>query len=147
MTDNKNGICMVKDAVGIEKTIMSYAPIFSNLNRNSINELAEKFAKYAKVISIIAGNDSIGFAAFYCNDTEGKTAYLSLIATAENMQRKGIGRILIDEVQRISVEAGMKKLRLEVNNSNSKAISFYIKNGFEFECPAGEHSSYMIKDF
>ena len=69
----------------------------------------------------------------------------SLIATSENMQRRGIGRILINEVQRISAEAGMEKLRLEVNNSNSKAISFYIKNGFELECPAGEHSSYMIK--
>lgn len=145
MTDTKNQIRILKGATEIEQTIIRFVSLFSNLNRNSIKELAYKFAKFAKVISADAGDDSIGFAAFYCNDKESKTAYLSLIATSENMQRRGIGRILINEVQRISAEAGMEKLRLEVNNSNSKAISFYIKNGFELECPAGEHSSYMIK--
>ena len=146
MTDNNNQIRITEDAFEIEQTLVRYAPLFSRLNESGIRELAEKYSKHGKVILFGEDNENCGFAAFYCNNANDKVAYLSLIATAEDMQRKGIGKRLIDEVQRISAEAGMEKLRLEVNNANSKAISFYIKNGFRLEKPASEHTQYLIKN-
>jgi len=39
----------------------------------------------------------------------------------------------------------MKKIKLEVNNDNTKAIDFYKMNGFAFCGSASADSKYMIK--
>lgn len=106
-------------------------------------ELAAKFAKYGVVIAIKNNEQTIGFSAFYCNDLETKCAFLSMIAVASSYAKNGLGSLLITETKRIAANAGMKKLKLEVLNSNIGAIKFYEKLGFVFCGNAGSDSKYM----
>ena len=56
--------------------------------------------------------------------------HLLNISVAPNMKRKGIGNDLLDKVEKISNQFGIKEIFLEVRESNNEAISFYKNNGF-----------------
>ena len=56
--------------------------------------------------------------------------HLLNISVAPNMKRQGIGNDLLDKVEKISDQFGIKEIFLEVRESNNEAISFYKNNGF-----------------
>ena len=56
--------------------------------------------------------------------------HLLNISVAPNMKRKGIGNDLLDKVEKISNQFGIKEIFLEVRESNNEAISFYKNYGF-----------------
>lgn len=85
-----------------------------------------------------------GYVAFYANDVETKTAYISNIGVLEEYQEKGIGGDLLDVVIDNAQKEGMCKIRLEVLNSNEKAIDFYRHKGFSFAEKGKENTSYMV---
>lgn len=107
--------------------------------------MAKKFQKYGNVIYIEEENILTGFIAFYNNDIETKTAYISFIAVKKSCQKTGIGSLLLKKCEELSLMKGMIRLRLEVQMNNSNAQSFYINHGFEFENNASENSIYMSK--
>lgn len=47
----------------------------------------------------------------------------------EKYQRQGIGQLLFNQIENETVD--LKKITLEVRESNYKAINFYYKNGFK----------------
>ena len=57
-------------------------------------------------------------------------ADLLLIGVAKEEQRKNIGQKLLQEACLELDQKEVKKIFIEVRQSNSKAISFYQKNGF-----------------
>ena len=99
-------------------------------NENSIKQLAYKFSNWAEFVSVELDDEICGFAAFYANDNITFTGYLSMVIVKEKFQGCGIGKFLINEFLIKSKEKGMKKVRLEVNLDNEKAIMIYQKNGF-----------------
>ena len=56
--------------------------------------------------------------------------HLLNISVAPNMKRQGIGNDLLQKVEKISNQFGIKEIFLEVRESNNEAISFYKNNGF-----------------
>jgi ribosomal protein S18 acetylase RimI-like enzyme len=62
----------------------------------------------------------------------------------EKYQRQHIGGQLINWCKESALKRGMKRIRLEVLDSNEKAIRFYEKEGFIFEKKCSENSRYMI---
>lgn len=56
--------------------------------------------------------------------------HLIFMAVERNAQRKGYGRILVEQADRMAVKSGKSYLRLEVKKTNRRAINFYRKNGF-----------------
>ncbi len=53
------------------------------------------------------------------------------IAVKESEHGRGRGQMLFDAFRRSCLEMGASNIWLEVRESNSKAISFYERNGFE----------------
>jgi ribosomal protein S18 acetylase RimI-like enzyme len=55
------------------------------------------------------------------------------IATIQNQQSKGVGKLMITEFEKQLKEAGEKLYGLSVNKTNLKAIGFYKKTDFKIE--------------
>lgn len=70
----------------------------------------------------------LGFSAFFRVDAE---AELWIVAVTPTHRRKGIGRVLLEQAFRILVEAGVRKLFLEVRESNLAALELYQSLGFQ----------------
>ncbi len=112
----------------------------------NFNIYSEKLLTYGCVFIAELESDMIGFIAFYANDKNTKTGYLTQIATKRNYQKIGVGRKLLEQFERTCVEEGMEKLSLEVNNQNVKAIKFYKKMGYVFSDKQNESSYFMEKN-
>ena len=93
--------------------------------------MAKKFSQNAVVLVLYdLYQRAAAFAAFYCNDSEKRIAYLSMIAVKAGYKRLGYGTALLNKVCEIAGHCGMQKLRLEVAKENATAIRFYQRAGF-----------------
>lgn len=107
--------------------------------------MAVKFAQNAKFLTINSNREEVlGFAAFYCNDQDSLTAYLSMIAIKSEFRQCGYGKYLFDKMVDISLENQMKAIKLEVDRNNISALSFYKTLGFVEEIQ-GEKTIYLRK--
>ena len=88
----------------------------------------------------------LGYIVFYANDRESMSSYITQIAVKREFQNKNIGKKLLNICVESSLALGMKNIKLEVRNDNTKAIGFYVKNGFKFCGEATPGSMYMIKN-
>lgn len=111
-----------------------FSPYLDSLRsgRVDIEEVASKFASFAKVLLLTINETEVGFAAFYCNDLDSKAAYLSMIAVNPDYKRQGFGIELLRKMEKISKEEGMLLIRLEVSKQNIAAQSFYKNAGYYF---------------
>lgn len=64
------------------------------------------------------------------------------IAVVEEFSNQGIGTKLLEEVSNYAKSKFFKKMTLEVRQSNTNAINFYIKNGFVVD---GERKNFYAK--
>ncbi len=118
-----------------------------------LSERIEKFDSYVQ--KLIEGAENfcvysekgkpLGFIAFYANDLENKTAYISQLVVKTKNQKSGIGKQLIERCIQEAKTKNMSCIRLEVRNDNVNAQQFYKKMGFIKES-AKETSSYMKRD-
>lgn len=113
---------------------------------SSLEEYATKVCKYGRVLVIKEEEAVKGFVIFYCNDLESKKSYISLIAVSDKYRRQHVGSDLVAAVENVSKDAGMQFIRLEVDNDNEGARSFYERLGFVKVSEASESSSYMEKE-
>lgn len=68
-----------------------------------------------------------GFAIMKFNDDD---AHLLLLAVQPQSRQSGIGRALVDWLEKSCRTAGIQRIRLEVRASNDAARRFYEKQGF-----------------
>lgn len=115
------------------------------LKRKDSEEIFKKIDKYAIFFGIFDEGEPIGYAAVYVNDQENKVAFITMIGVIDNMQRQHVGSALMKRCIVEAKKCGMKAIRLEVLNTNSKAIAFYQHWGFVFEKKCSEESKYLIK--
>ena len=81
-------------------------------------------------IGLVAESDDtvIGYGCFYAVLEE---AHLANIAVEESFRRKSVAKQLLDYILRFVKENGCQYIYLEVRPSNTGAIKFYEKFGFE----------------
>ena len=111
--------------------------------RNAIDFFAEKFSKYASVI--VAENSEnicMGFIAYYANNLESKTAYITMVATLPEYRGMHIGQSLMDYCKKDIIAKGYTFIRLEGGKNNLIAQQFYKKNGFVI---INENSKYLME--
>ena len=64
---------------------------------------------------------------------EGHRGWLNYVGVAPEHRKRGIGRALIDEAERLLREAGCPKINLQVFSGNHAAMHFYRSIGFVFD--------------
>ncbi len=69
----------------------------------------------------------------------GDKGHIIAIAVARDFRNRGIGRVLMETVEKALVEKGVREIWLEVRVSNKAAIKFYRKLGY---CEAGVQELY-----
>lgn len=112
---------------------------------SDLDTYIRKICEKAIVFVIKEDDEYLGFIAFYANDDKNYLAYLTLIAVKPFAQKRKIGKLLLDLCIETSRKNGMTDLKLEVNEANTIATSFYKRNGFKFCGETSIHSKYMIK--
>lgn len=142
-------IYSVTDENMILNYILKFKHIFPRLESriNDFTEFSKKLCENAHVYVCMCDNESCGFLAFYANDIVNKIGFITLIGLLDEYRGKHLGQRLLDYCQLVSITCGMESLRLEVDLSNTTAISFYEKNGFKQEGALLEESMYMVKKF
>lgn len=96
-----------------------------------LDGLCEKFARHAVNVVCLVDDELAGAVSFYANDEKGHIAYVSEIASAARFRGCGVGSSLLKECLRISRDAGMREVRLEVRENNETARAFYVAKGFK----------------
>lgn len=72
--------------------------------------------------------ERIGGMAFASAVDEGRTVMLHQLYVLPDCQGRGIGGLLMDEIEGCFPDAG--KVRLEVEEANDRAVAFYRAQGF-----------------
>ena len=142
----KMDIRTLTDKQAIAEAITACAEAFHDQTCNDpakILGFAEKFPAKAYFLAAYDDDEVKGFAAFYCNNYENMTAFISMIVVVSNYQYHG-GTVLLSTVKDICKKNGMKKIRLEVADDNHKALSFYTKRNFVFEAAARKGTSFYV---
>lgn len=85
-------------------------------------------ARSTFIIARIDG-EAIGCAALRPADLQ--TAEVRRMYVASKVRRRGIGRLLLEELEHIAVGFGFRFLRLETGNRQPEAIALYEACGFQ----------------
>jgi len=61
---------------------------------------------------------------------EGHRGWINYLAVLPEHQRKGLGRVMMAEAERLLRDAGCPKINLQVRSSNGSAVAFYRRLGY-----------------
>lgn len=61
---------------------------------------------------------------------EGHRGWINYLAVSIDHQRKGLGRAMMDEAERLLVERGCRKINLQLRAANTEALGFYRALGY-----------------
>ena len=104
-----------------------------------------KMLRLADFIVAEDGGEPAGLAVIYANDLETRAAYITLFGVKDECGRRGVGKRLLDACESLALSRGMDRIRLEVTDSNERAVCFYTKYGFVRTGACEADSSYMEK--
>jgi putative acetyltransferase len=84
-----------------------------------------------------AGDELLGCAALVQHD--GDWSELKRMFVVPKARGRGIGRLLLEYVEKVAAEAGCRTLRLETGVLQPEALSLYVKGGFIITGPFGDY--------
>ena len=61
---------------------------------------------------------------------EGHRGWMNYLSVAPHFRGRGLGRLLVVEVERLLLERGCPKVNLQVRASNPDAVAFYRRLGY-----------------
>lgn len=93
-------------------------------------EYFDKLGEYAELVTHQYRGQLLGYIFFYCNDTQKRYSYISLIGTVVAARGTGVGHALLNYVLEITKTRGFAGCRLEVRKDNERARKFYKRAGF-----------------
>lgn len=120
----------------------SFVPLLSD--RVNIDEYAEKVAGKAITFEAWDENRLAGLVAVYIN-MDSLTAFITNVSVLNKCSGKGIARKLMFHCIEYAGTNGFKRIQLEVNKNNTKAISLYKGLNFIEYGSQGETLSMELK--
>lgn len=108
------------------------------IHNMSMDTYLEKLGIGAEIVSDMIRGRCRGFVAYYCNDYETKSAFISLVLVDSQDRGLGLGRALTDFVLNTSKLRGFTSCQLEVKVDNTPAYNMYVSQGFKFIEERGE---------
>lgn len=103
-------------------------PLCSRIN---VHDFFFKLQNNAHFITCMHNDRIVGLIAFYCNDFELRTSYVTFIAVLPEYRGNGIATVLLEKASKIATEKGMNKMKIDTNNKI--AYQCYLKNGFRLQ--------------
>lgn len=94
------------------------------------NALKRQIKEGQTFILLYDGAEPIGFAAYSSKEPAGVVYKLNKIYLLPSRQGEGLGRLLLEAVEKRVREAGARYLDLNVNKYN-KAKAFYERSGYQ----------------
>jgi len=76
-------------------------------------------------------NELIGFVEGFLENWNNRFRIANICVFDINNRNSGIGQMLMDKITEDAIQSKARMIVLETQSFNSKAISFYKKNGFE----------------
>jgi ribosomal protein S18 acetylase RimI-like enzyme len=64
---------------------------------------------------------------------EGHRGWLNYLAVSPAHQRRGLGRMIVAQAERLLAEAGCPKINLQIRNTNSAVMEFYRRCGYSID--------------
>lgn len=120
----------------IEKYLDDLENIFDELEIKKENNLVEKLKIFIKednciCIGAIENNELLGILWSYIRKFAGEQRYhINYFSVKSSSRRKGIGKLLLEELKKIAKINKIKILDLNVDLNNIKAKNFYQREGF-----------------
>ena len=93
-----------------------------------MKDIRRKFGVQAK--SFLVGLVDGAVVATAMAGYEGHRGWINYLAVDPEHQRRGYGRTIIAEAERLLREAGCPKINVQIRKSNTRAIEFYQAIGF-----------------
>ena len=98
-----------------------------NTGRETAKDI-EETTKTREVLCVKRGSVILAFAAFRLKNY--KTVWISSLFVRLDNQREGIGKFLLDAIEKFAKENSAKVVVLEVRKKAKWAINFYKKYGY-----------------
>lgn len=117
-------------------------PLSSKVN---IEEYAKKLSDFSHFAYCTDDDNIIGMISCYVNNPP--LGYISNVCVKSEYQNMGIFSSMFSTLIDSLKQLGIKILKLEVDNDNTKAQKVYLKKGFAVSTQASEHSKYMELQF
>ncbi len=114
------------------------------LDTDGIDGYINKLSRYAYFLECEKDGDTLGFVAYYLNDSL-KQLYVTLLGVRNGYQGRGIGTELMAGTLETAKEAGCTSIGLEVSKDNGRARNYYMKHGFEITEDRG--GKYLLTKF
>ena len=102
----------------------------SFIDSESLSSYILKLRAKAEVVAHYDKGQCVGLVAFYCNDSEKESAFITLVLLDKAFRGKGIANMLIESVLRLCTIRQFSQCSLEVRSDNDAAIRLYERNGF-----------------
>ena len=118
-----------------------YPPLSDDIK--DLDAYADKLVNEAVTYFAYVETKEAGFISFYVADKNQEASFITLIAVLPNYQGQKVAQKLLDKCIHMSRKKGKKKVRLEVDVINERAVSFYKKNDFLLVEETSNHTVYM----
>jgi aminoglycoside 6'-N-acetyltransferase I len=92
-------------------------------------EVISTYLDLSEIYVALLEDKIIGTFVLYPVDDD--TLEIKNIAVDESLQRRGIGKLLLNKAEQISVSKGAKKIDIATSNASFEALSLYQKAGFD----------------
>lgn len=98
-------------------------------SKHNLEDYASKLLRLGVVIVVVIDGEIQSCRAFYCNNTESRVAYGSMMSTLPKARGKGYAKLLVEEMIKICRVKGFKSI---ISSSiNPVAISLYKSVGYQ----------------
>ncbi|RTR05329.1 GNAT family N-acetyltransferase [Halomonas nitroreducens] len=98
---------------------------------SDVDAYVKKLVSMAEILTHYSRGRMIGCIAYYCNNSQTRTAFLSLIIVSPESRGSGLADVLLDQAIGWARKNQMEALALEVRKGNERALHFYENRGFE----------------
>ncbi|MFL6581195.1 MAG: GNAT family N-acetyltransferase [Burkholderiales bacterium] len=95
-------------------------------------KMGRVFVKGAEMCVAVLGQRVVGVAVFrqFENTHVGRRFYIDDLVTDESQRSAGVGKLLIEYLQKVARDRGCPGLELESGTHRARAHRFYFREGF-----------------
>ena len=110
---------------------------------SDLKKYADKQLKEAVTYVADIGRKEAGFISFSIRDSGQEAAEIGLIAVLPDYQGQRLAQKLLDKCIQVARKKGKKKVRIELDEFNERALAFFEKHDFEVVEETSNNTVYM----